>query len=158
MVGDDAKRCRVLVLNAIGLIGAPTEGSDLFDNRHVDIGLVDICFALDDHADTFKTAAKIDVLLRQRAPLHVGGESILHEDIVTDLDEASGIVVDMVNLLRSLTLPHIIEHLGGWAPQFSGSVGALPPVDRAIVAIARAIREIATNPEGHVLVLDEPTA
>ena len=37
-------------------------------------------------------------------------------------------------------------------------VGALPPVDRAIVAIARAIREIATNPEGHVLVLDEPTA
>ena len=37
-------------------------------------------------------------------------------------------------------------------------VGALPPVDRAIVAIARAMREIGVNPEGHVLVLDEPTA
>ena len=86
VVGEHAMRLRRLLGVAVGdagLLGDPAH------DRLVAVGVEDRADVLQQHGAALEPEARVDVLLRQRRQRAVGGEVVLHEDEVPELEDSA---------------------------------------------------------------------
>ncbi len=91
VVGDDAHGDVGLFIGPVLLAG---QGGDTPDGGLENVGIVVGLLALENHAETLETHARVDVARRQLLQRPVGLAVELHEDEVPDLDDLRMALVD----------------------------------------------------------------
>ena len=146
MVGEDAVRLGRLLGGAVGdpgLLGHPPH------DRLVAVGVEDRADVLQEHGAALETEPGVDVLLRQRRQRAVGGEVVLHEDEVPELEVAlAALAVRAAGRVAAAVLgPAVVEDLG--ARPAGAGIRCLPEVLRARLPDDALARQADVEPALH---------